>query len=354
MRRSPSPRTARCGAGLAAWRLLRCHPFTRGRLDPVPPATSGPVEPAAAQQTTAVFPTNHYHRRAAARGLPLQRQEVSFARNSESQSSIAGVRRRWWRRYALHHGLHAACYWPLSSATNTFYKPKPVSSRPRRPSRRPALRRVRPRLPQPPRRAASQRLRFRTGALGHTFDHAAIAATLETDTTVENEFYKIVFTNRGAQVKHWILKKYFDSAGKPLDLVQPQAAARFGLPLSLFTYEPALTAELNSALYQMKLRRRATLGHRPAAGSDGNYFPIRGQRRRCGEDFSLRFELRDRHRNRGEAQRRAGACAGAVAGRPRRHGGVLHQSSMLRGQMPTPSFFAWSIDGKDDRRPPPR
>jgi hypothetical protein len=32
-------------------------------------------------------------------------------------------------------------------------------------------------------------------------------------------------------VKHWILKKYFDSAGKPLDLVQPQAAARFGLPL---------------------------------------------------------------------------------------------------------------------------
>ena len=78
-----------------------------------------------------------------------------------------------------------------------------------------------------------------------------IAASLETYTTVENEFYKIVFTNRGAQVKNWILKKYFDSAGKPLDLVQPQAAARFGLPLALFTYEPGLTTELNGALYKV-------------------------------------------------------------------------------------------------------
>src|SRR5580658_7714493 len=79
----------------------------------------------------------------------------------------------------------------------------------------------------------------------------SIAAALETETTVENEQYKIVFTNRGAQVKHWILKKYKDTAGKPLDMVQPQAAAQFGLPLSLFTYEPALTSQLNQALYQV-------------------------------------------------------------------------------------------------------
>jgi len=25
------------GTGLALWRFLRCHPFTRGGLDPVPP-----------------------------------------------------------------------------------------------------------------------------------------------------------------------------------------------------------------------------------------------------------------------------------------------------------------------------
>ncbi len=79
----------------------------------------------------------------------------------------------------------------------------------------------------------------------------AIAAALETQTTIENEQYKIVFTNRGAQVVHWILKKYTDSAGKPLDMVQPQLAHDFGLPLSFFTYEPALTTQLNSALYQV-------------------------------------------------------------------------------------------------------
>lgn len=77
-----------------------------------------------------------------------------------------------------------------------------------------------------------------------------ITAAAETETTVENENVKIVFTNRGAQAKHWILKKYSDSAGKPLDMVQQQASERFGLPLSLFTYEPALTAQLNQVLYR--------------------------------------------------------------------------------------------------------
>jgi YidC/Oxa1 family membrane protein insertase len=78
----------------------------------------------------------------------------------------------------------------------------------------------------------------------------AVTAASESETTVENELYKIVFSNRGALVKHWILKKYTDSAGKPLDLVQPQTSARFGYPLSLYTYDSSLTSQLNQALYQ--------------------------------------------------------------------------------------------------------
>jgi len=31
------------GSALAAWRLLRCHPFCRGGLDPVPPALPAPT-----------------------------------------------------------------------------------------------------------------------------------------------------------------------------------------------------------------------------------------------------------------------------------------------------------------------
>ena len=50
----------------------------------------------------------------------------------------------------------------------------------------------------------------------------AVGAAVESTTTVENDVYRIVFTNRGGQVKQWILKRYHDSAGKPLDLVQQQ------------------------------------------------------------------------------------------------------------------------------------
>lgn len=81
-------------------------------------------------------------------------------------------------------------------------------------------------------------------------DTTAVTASSETETTVENELYRIVFTNRGAQVKHWILKKFNDATGKPLDLVHPQLAEQFGLPLSLFTYDSDLTAQINQALYQ--------------------------------------------------------------------------------------------------------
>src|SRR6185437_15640921 len=39
----------------------------------------------------------------------------------------------------------------------------------------------------------------------------AITAPHESETTVENELYKIVLSNRGGQVLHWYLKKYNDA-----------------------------------------------------------------------------------------------------------------------------------------------
>ncbi len=89
-----------------------------------------------------------------------------------------------------------------------------------------------------------------------------IAASIMTATTVENSKIKIVFTNQGAQAEHWILegkqyKDHPDPGGQQLDLVNAKTTA-FGLPLSLYTYEPELTRQLNSALYQVSVSGAAS------------------------------------------------------------------------------------------------
>src|SRR5579884_2095398 len=74
-------------------------------------------------------------------------------------------------------------------------------------------------------------------------------AAAESTTVVENDLYRITFTNRGAQVTSWVLKKYKDDDGKPLDLVNHAAAAKYGYPLSLYTYDAKLRSQLQQALF---------------------------------------------------------------------------------------------------------
>lgn len=74
-------------------------------------------------------------------------------------------------------------------------------------------------------------------------------AAAETTTVIENELYRITFSNRGAQVTSWILKKYKDDDGKPLDLVNHDAAVKFGYPMSLYTYDQGLTNRLQQAMF---------------------------------------------------------------------------------------------------------
>ncbi|MGH9615576.1 MAG: membrane protein insertase YidC, partial [Acidobacteriaceae bacterium] len=76
-----------------------------------------------------------------------------------------------------------------------------------------------------------------------------IAAAQETTTTVENELYRITFSNRGGEVVSWVLKKYTDNKDKPLDLVNSEAAKQFGYPLSIYTSDADLRQRLNEALY---------------------------------------------------------------------------------------------------------
>ena len=174
-----------------------------------------------------------------------------------------------------------------------------------------------------------------------------IAASSEVTTTVENEFLRIVFTNRGGLVKHWILKKYNDSTGKPLDLVQPEAAARFGLPLALFTYEPDLTAQLNGALYQVDYS-----GAQPsAAGLLLAPAAVTFHYAENGVDVVKTFRFDSSYVVAVESQvTRNGQPVRALLEWPAGLGDMeeFKQTGLMPTQTRTPSFFAWSINGKSD------
>ena len=174
-----------------------------------------------------------------------------------------------------------------------------------------------------------------------------VAASLETQTTVENEQYKIVFTNRGAQVKQWILKKYKDTSGKPLDMVQQQAAAEFGFPLSLYTYEPALTSQVNQALYQVTVDGAQPSATGVVLAPTTVTFHYAGN----GVDVLKTFRFDASYAISAEAQvLRNGASVRSLLQWPAGLGDMEEflPSSTTRAQVPTPSFFSWSIDGKQD------
>jgi YidC/Oxa1 family membrane protein insertase len=73
-------------------------------------------------------------------------------------------------------------------------------------------------------------------------------ASAEADTVVDNDLYRVTFSNRGGLVKSWILKTYKDDRGNPLELVS-KAAETYGYPMSLWTYDETQRNKLNSALY---------------------------------------------------------------------------------------------------------
>jgi len=69
--------------------------------------------------------------------------------------------------------------------------------------------------------------------------------------TVDTPTARIVFTNRGAQVLHWELKNYRDTATEMVDLVPSDVPDTQPRPFSLLTDNPRDTARLNSALYRV-------------------------------------------------------------------------------------------------------
>lgn len=83
----------------------------------------------------------------------------------------------------------------------------------------------------------------------------AVQADKEETFTVETDLYRVVFSNRGATVRSWILKKYKDHQNKPVDLVNPTALAKVSPPFSIVFKDKNPSSDLsnavNSALYQV-------------------------------------------------------------------------------------------------------
>ncbi len=88
----------------------------------------------------------------------------------------------------------------------------------------------------------------------------AKAADKEATYIVESALYRVEFSNRGAVVQSWQLKKYSDDQKPPhvLDLVNAQTSKQLGTwPFSLVLDDPQLQDMANSALYQVNLSQNS-------------------------------------------------------------------------------------------------
>jgi len=81
-----------------------------------------------------------------------------------------------------------------------------------------------------------------------------IQASGEQEFTVDTQFYRIRFSNHGAVVHSWVLKKYLDRSEKPkpLELVNPAAFSKVPAPLSLYLKDEQAAAALNAGYYVAK------------------------------------------------------------------------------------------------------
>jgi YidC/Oxa1 family membrane protein insertase len=86
---------------------------------------------------------------------------------------------------------------------------------------------------------------------------ADVRAAAVAESIIETDLYRIVFTNQGASVKSWVLKKFKDDAGKPLELIN-MAASNVPRPFSIDFTGQKPRFDPNTVLYQVK------------ASSDGN------------------------------------------------------------------------------------
>ncbi|MGD0435307.1 MAG: membrane protein insertase YidC [Bryobacteraceae bacterium] len=79
-----------------------------------------------------------------------------------------------------------------------------------------------------------------------------IEATAEQEFVVDTAIYRVRFSNRGGVARSWILKKYQDHAGKPLELVNQTAVGKAPAPFALALKDEQAGNALNYGLFVAK------------------------------------------------------------------------------------------------------
>src|SRR5580704_1574350 len=79
---------------------------------------------------------------------------------------------------------------------------------------------------------------------------AQMQAEKEETLAVDTDFYHVVFSNRGAVVRNWILKAYKDHKGQPLDLVNSAATGKVPPALSIAFKGQTPASDPNAGLFR--------------------------------------------------------------------------------------------------------
>jgi YidC/Oxa1 family membrane protein insertase len=78
----------------------------------------------------------------------------------------------------------------------------------------------------------------------------AVSAAAEEEVVVDTPLFAARWSNRGAVLKSFLLKKLLDEKKQPLEIVPARAAELGVFPFALMTDDPAFDAEVNGALFQ--------------------------------------------------------------------------------------------------------
>ncbi|MGH9608670.1 MAG: membrane protein insertase YidC [Bryobacteraceae bacterium] len=128
-------------------------------------------------------------------------------------------------------------------------KPPPKGPKPAKPANEQAAAKLVKPVSAPPPAKAPAKTKAPAAAAGA--QTPKIQAASEVTTTVDTSLYHIVFSNRGAVIKSWVLKRYTNQADQPLDLANPSQS--LPAPFSLQIEGPKPAFDPNTVLYRPKV-----------------------------------------------------------------------------------------------------